>query len=407
LASEYRIQTEDRAIQDQLTSIQLEDLHTSGAYPKRPEVMVRGEGSHLWDAEGRKYLDLTSGQGVALLGHSHPKLVQAIQVQASKLITCHEIFYNDQRAALYERLATHLPSDLNRFFLCNSGAEAIEGAIKISRLLTERTEIIATRGGFHGRTMGALSATWNPRYRENFGPFLPDISHVPFNDIPAIEDAISSKTAAVLVEVVQGEGGVLPGGSDYLQSLRRLCDQHNAFLILDEIQTGLGRTGRWFAFQHHDVIPDILCLGKGIAGGLPMGVIAWKQSLGTLPKGSHGSTFGGNPLACAAAIATLQILEEEQLPQRSMALGEEFLYQLRDLDHPLLREVRGLGFMIGLVLRQRVTPVLKGLMARGILAIPAGPTVLRLLPPLMIERCDLEWSMTCIHETLEEIQRDR
>jgi len=391
---------------DQANILSVEDNHTSGAYPKRPAAIVRGKGIHVWDAEGRRYLDLTSGQGVALLGHSHPTLVEAVQRQASRLITCPEIFYNDQRAALYETLAAQLPQDLTRFFLCNSGAESVEGAIKIARLLTGRSELIATRGGFHGRTFGALSATWNPRYRKGFDPLLPDISHVPYNDIQAMEAAISGRTAAILVEVVQGEGGVTPSNTEYLPNLRRMCDQHGALLILDEIQTGLGRTGRWFAFQHYDVVPDMLCLGKGIAGGLPMGVVAWKRSLGTLPKGSHGSTFGGNPLVCAAALVTLQILQNEQLPQRAAELGEELLEQLRDLDHPLVREVRGVGLMIGLDLRQRVTPVLKSLMAHGILAVPAGPTVLRLLPPLVIGRSDLEEAKASIIESLEEIRRD-
>jgi acetylornithine/LysW-gamma-L-lysine aminotransferase len=350
-------------------------------------------------------LDLTSGQGVALLGHSHPALVEAVKRQASKLITCHEIFYNDQRAHLYEALAEIMPDNLSRFFLCNSGAEAIEGAIKIARLLTERSEIIATRGGFHGRTLGALSATWNPRYRKGFDPFLPDITHIPYNDTQALETTISSKTAAVLVEAIQGEGGVNPSNPEYLRSLRQICDHHGALLILDEIQTGLGRTGRWFACQHYDVTPDIMCLGKGIAGGLPMGIVAWKRSLGPLPRGSHGSTFGGNPLACAAALATLQILENEQLPQRALELGDAFLEQLHELNHPLVRNVRGLGLMIGLDLRQRVTPILKSLMAQGILALPAGATVLRLLPPLVIGQNDLERTRISIHKSLEEIQR--
>ena len=397
---------EGGSLLDQANILSVEDNHTSGAYPKRPAAIVRGEGIHVWDAEGRRYLDLTSGQGVALLGHSHPTLVEAVQRQASRLITCPEIFYNDQRAALYETLAAHMPQDLTRFFLCNSGAEAVEGAIKIARLLRGRSELIATRGAFHGRTFGALSATWNPRYRKGFDPLLPGISHVPYNDIQALEAAISDSTAAILVEVVQGEGGVVPSSSEYLQSLRRLCDQHGALLILDEIQTGLGRTGHWFACQHYDVIPDMICLGKGIAGGLPMGVVAWKRSLGTLPNGSHGSTFGGNPLVCAAALVTLQILQREQLPQRAAELGEEILKQLRDLDHPLVREVRGVGLMIGLDLRQRVTPVLKSLMARGILALPAGATVLRLLPPLVIGRSDMDGAIAAIIESLEEIRRD-
>jgi acetylornithine/LysW-gamma-L-lysine aminotransferase len=395
-----------KTVFDQANILSVEDHHTSGAYPKRPAAIVRGEGIHLWDAEGRNYLDLTSGQGVALLGHSHPGLVETLQEQAAKLITCPEIFYNDQRQAFYEDLAEKLPGNLSRFFLCNSGAEAIEGAIKIARLFTERTQVISTRGGFHGRTLGALSATWNPHYRKGFDPLLPEIVHVPFNDIEAMHSAISEKTAAVLLEVIQGENGVIPCSTEYMQNLRTLCDQHGILLIFDEVQTGLGRTGRWFACLQHEVTPNILCLGKGIAGGLPMGVVVWDRSLGTLPSGSHGSTFGGNPLVCAAARATLRILEEEQLPQAAASNGETLLEELRGFHHPLLREVRGAGLMIGLELRQRVTPVLKKLMSQGILALPAGPTVLRLLPPLIIARKDLEFATEEIIRAIEEMEND-
>ena len=388
------------------TILELEDRHTSGAYPKRPLAIVRGEGSYVWDEGDRRYLDLTGGQGVALLGHSHPEVVDAVRRQAQRLITCPEIFYNDQRANLMAELARLTPGSLNRLFLCNSGAEAVEAALKLARLITGRQEILAAAGGFHGRTMGALSATGVPKYRQPFEPLVPQISHFAYNDFEAAEEKITTQTAAVLLEVVQGEGGVMPAQAAFLQRVRELCHARGALLILDEIQTGLGRTGRWFACQHFGITPDVICLGKGIAGGLPMGAVVWDEALGTLPHGSHGSTFGGNPLACAAARATLAALEEEDLIPRSAERGRWLLEEIRKEAHPLVREVRGFGLMIGIELRVRVTPLLKELMEGGVLALPAGRTVLRLLPPLNIKRSQLEAARDSILSGLDHIQHE-
>ena len=384
--------------------LQAEDRYTSGAYPKRPVAIVRGQGVTVWDADGREYLDMTSGQGVAILGHSHPTLVKAVQQQAARMITCPEIFYNDQRANFYRDLAEYTPSGLERFFLCNSGAEAIEGAIKLARWATQRTGIVAIQRGFHGRTMGALSATWKADYRDPFAPLVPGFTHIPFNDLGGASSAVTHETAAVIVEVIQGEGGVHPVEGAYLRSLRQLCTERGALLILDEIQTGLGRTGRWFACEHFNVIPDVLCLGKGIAGGLPMGVVAWQCSLESLPRGSHGSTFGGNPLVCAAASTTLHILENENLIPRADQLGAWFLETARSHGHPLIRETRGKGLMIGIELRRRVTPLLKNLMEKGVLALPAGTNVLRLLPPLVVEKNHLERVLETLMESLNEMK---
>ncbi len=381
----------------------LEDTHTSGAYPKRPLTVVKGAGSTVWDEHGNSYIDATSGQGVALLGHSHPAVVEAISQQAATLITCPEIFYNDRRAELYALLATITPEGLNRFFLCNSGAEAIEGAIKVAVLLTGRSGIVAAKRGFHGRTLGALALTWNPKYREPFAAITSDtVSHIAYNDLAAAAEAITENTAAVVVEAVQGEGGVYPVDPDFLRGLRQLCDERGALLILDEIQAGLGRTGRWFAFEHAEVIPDVIALGKGIAGGVPMGAVCWQESLGTIPGGSHGSTFGGNPLACAAAIATLTTLRDEKLPQQAAETGTWLLEQLQAMNHPQVREIRGQGLIIGIELRGRVTPVLKRLQELGVLALPAGLNVLRLLPPLIITRDELQRILSAVREALDE-----
>jgi LysW-gamma-L-lysine/LysW-L-ornithine aminotransferase len=378
---------------------EVEDRYTSGAYSKRPLTLVYGKGSTVWDDAGNSYLDLTSGQGVALLGHAHPAVASAVAAQANTLITCPEIFYNDRRAQLYESLSTLLPN--RRFFLCNSGAEAMEGALKAARLLTGRSGIVASKRAFHGRTLGALGTTWNKDYREPFEGWTPNnISHISYNDLASADAAINDQTAAVVVEAVQGEGGVYPADPEFLAGLRRLCDERGALLIADEIQTGFGRTGRWFGFQHAEIEPDIISLGKGIAGGIPMGAVAWRESLGTLPSGSHGSTFGGNPLACAASVAALGALREIDAPSRSAELGAWLLDELRELNLPQVREIRGRGLMVGLELRGRVTPILQALQARGVLALPAGKTVLRLLPPLVITREELQRAIQAIREVL-------
>ncbi len=371
----------------------LEDQHTSGVYSKRPLTLVRGSGCTVWDDQGGAYLDATSGQGVALLGHSHPAVVEAVAQQAATLITCPEIFYNDRRAELYALLAEMLPDDFSRFFLCNSGAEAIEGALKAARLLTGRTGIVAVRRGFHGRTLGALGLTWNRDYREPFTGWTMPVTHLSPNDHDALATAITDQTAAVVVETVQGEGGVHITDADWLRALRQRCDETGALLVLDEIQTGLGRTGRWFGFQHSGITPDVVALGKGLAGGLPMGAVAWRAALGALPAGSHGSTFGGNPLTCAAAVASLTTLRDLDAPRRAAESGAWLLGELnRRHEAGLLtgvREMRGVGLMIGLELRGRVTPVLQRMQALGVLALPAGKTVLRLLPPLIIAEHEL------------------
>ncbi len=378
----------------------IESAHTSGVYPKRDLTIVCGEGAYLWDDQGRRYIDCVGGQGAANLGHSHPAIVEAISQQARTLISCPEIFYNDVRAAYLAELIAAAPGELDRAFLSNSGAEAIEAAIKFARISTGRREIVAAMRGFHGRTMGALSATWNKKYRGPFMPLVPDFAHIPYNNIAALEAAVNDATAAVLLEPVQGEGGVRPADPAFLQAARDLCDAHGALLIMDEIQTGFGRTGRLFASERYGVTPDILALAKSIAGGLPMGATLLGPRVGELPRMSHGSTFGGNPLAAAAARATLRVLQEDRLPQRAAVLGERTVDRLRRIDSPLIREVRGLGLMIGVELKIKVGPVLRALQERGVLALPAGATVLRLLPPLVISEEDLIYVIDAIEDVL-------
>ena len=379
---------------------EIEDRLGSGAYGKRPTALVRGQGVYVWDIAGRRYLDATSGQGVAALGHCHPAVSQAIAEQAQTLVTLHESFYSDRRAELLALLESVMPGDLSRFFLCNSGAEAIEGALKAAKLLTGRNGIVAAKRGFHGRTTGALSMTWTPKYRKPFQDWLPAVTHVAFNDIDAAGEAISETTAAVVVESVQGEGGVHPADTTYLQALRKRCDETGAMLILDEIQTGFGRTGKWFGFEHAGILPDIVALAKAIGGGLPMGAVCWRAAHGQIPRASHGSTFGGNPLACAASIATITTLRDEGLAERAAINGGWLMDELSALDLRGARAVRGRGLMVGLELRARVTPVLKALQECGLLALPAGQNTLRLLPPLIISRDELAQIVSAIKEVL-------
>ena len=373
------------------TVLQLEDELGAGTYYKRKIAMVRGQGARLWDETGREYIDCVGGQGSANLGHRNPYVVKALQEQAEKLITCTELFYNDQRALLLEKLSRITPDRITRFFLCNSGTESVEGALKFARLATGRTEIVAAMRGFHGKTMGALSATWNKEYREPFEPLVPGFSHVPFDNLQKARDAINEKTAAFVVEVIQGESGVRPGTFEYFQGVQNHCRETGALFILDEVQTGFARTGRIFALEHFALQPDILCMAKSLAGGIPMGAIGISDFVaGKLFKLAHTSTFGGSPLACAAANAAIQYLEDYHLAERARELGAEFINDLRNIPSPRIREVRGLGLMVGIELKEKSGPYIQKLMERDVLVLGAGPTVIRYLPPLVIEREDLQ-----------------
>jgi acetylornithine and succinylornithine aminotransferases/N-acetyl-ornithine/N-acetyl-lysine deacetylase len=386
--------------------IEVEAAHTSGVYGKRDVAIVRGQGALLWDADGHEYIDCAAGHGVANIGHGRTEIAAVLAAQAQRLITCPEIVYNDVRAQLLQKLSEVTPPGLEHFFLCNSGTEAVEGALKFARLATGRTGIVATLRGFHGRTMGALSATWEKHYRAPFAPLVPDVQHIRYNDLSAAENAITENTAAVLIELVQAEGGVHVGQTEYVQGLARLCRERGAMLIVDEVQTGFGRTGKLFACEHYDLSPDILCMAKSLAGGVPIGAIGLGPRVmesGRITKGVHGSTFGGNPLACAAALETLAIFERESLAARADRLGAHALERLRTVKSPLIREVRGCGLLIGVELTRRVQPYLEALLARGVLALPAGPNVLRLLPPLVISEIQLERALDIIAEVLSSV----
>ena len=370
--------------------IKTEDQFSVGVYQKRGLVLVRGQGAHVWDDAGREYIDCVAGIGVANVGHCHPAVVAAIQAQAAQLITCNELFYNDARARCLEHLDRVTPEGIDRFFLCNSGTEAVEGAIKFARMATGRKRVVAAMRGYHGNTLGSLSATWERKFREPFAPLVPDFAHAPFNDSSAFSEAIDDQTAAVILEAVQGEGGVRPATPDFLAAVRAACDAKGALLIIDEIQTGFGRTGKMFACEHMGVLPDILTMAKGIAGGIPMGAIGIDRRVGELEKQSHTSTFGGNPLACAAASAAITALVEEDLPRRAAETGAYFFDRVRAIASPRIREIRGLGLMIGIELKEKAGAFAQALMREGVLALLAGTTVLRFLPPLVITRDDID-----------------
>ena len=365
-------------------TISREAAHTSGLYQKRDLALVRGDGAVVWDDAGNRYIDCVGGQGSGNLGHANAAVADALARQARTLSFCTELFYNDRRAELYDRLARILPPSLDRIFLCNSGTEAIEGALKFARLATKRTKVVATMRGFHGKTMGALSATWGPEYRELFGPLLEGFSHIPFNKVEALDGALTTETSAFIVELVQGEGGVRPATREFIAEAARLCRERGVLLVVDEVQTGFGRTGTMFAIEQFGIVPDVLCLAKSIAGGIPMGAIAFSRALGELPKRSHSTTFGGNPLACAAAVAAIDEHLRLGLAAAAADRGRQLHEGLVSIESPRIREVRGLGLIQGIELKENAGPTLKRLQDNGVLALGAGPTVVRYLPPLVI-----------------------
>jgi acetylornithine/LysW-gamma-L-lysine aminotransferase len=374
-------------------------------YAKQTLTIVRGQGASLFDVNGVEYLDCSSGHGVANLGHAHPKIAEALYKQANTLITLFESFPNDQRAQLMEKITALVPG-LDRVFFCNSGTEAVEAAFKFARISTGRKNFIAAMRAFHGRTYGSLSATFNKKYREGFEPLLPGVSHVSYNNIEALDKAVNEETAAVILEVVQGEGGVYPASLEYIQAARRICDERGALLIVDEIQTGFGRTGKMFAVQHYGVTPDLLTCAKSLAGGVPMGAVLIGHNIKNLVPGVHGSTFGGNPLSCAAANAALDVILGEDLPGQAAAKGAYLMGKLKKIESPNIREVRGMGLMIGIEMKQKVTPYIKALQEKKIIALNAGLTVIRLLPPLVITYEQIDHLVEVLTEVLTQETND-
>lgn len=367
-------------------------------------ALERGEGAHVWDTDGNRYLDLLSGIAVNVLGHAHPKIVEAVTTQISKLGHSSNLYVNEPALQLAERLL-HLAGEPGKVFFCNSGAEANEAALKMSRR-TGRTKVVATLGGFHGRTMGALSLTGQPAKRTPFEPLVPGVSHVPFGDVAALEAAIDDDTAAFIVEPIQGEQGVVVPPEGYLQEARRITSEHGALLILDEVQTGIGRVGTWFAFQQAGIVPDVITLAKGIGGGLPLGAtIGFGAAADLFQPGQHGTTFGGNPVCCAAALAVLDTIAAEGLLEHASSVGKEIAAGVEALHHPAISGVRGAGLLLGIMLREAVSAKAAAAAQKaGYLINPIQPDVIRLAPPLILDESDAQSFVAALPTFFEEQQ---
>jgi acetylornithine/LysW-gamma-L-lysine aminotransferase len=384
-----------------LAAIRRSELeHQAPLYAKRDIALVRGERAYLYDSEGRRYLDAMSNYGVAVLGHGDPEFAAALADQLATLSTCHQSFFNDIRAAFLDELATIVPEGLTRSFLSNSGAEAVEAALKFARAATGRPRFVALKRGYHGRTLGALAATADAKYRAPFEPLTPETVHVPFDDVAALDAVIDETVAAVILEPIQGEGGIWPASAEFLVEARRLTGERGALLIADEIQTGF-RTGVPWAISASGVVPDLLVTAKALANGFPIGLTLMTEPIAAaIPAGAHGSTFGGNPLACRAGLVTLKALRDRGLYERSATLGAEIVEGVTALRSPKVRAVRGRGLMIGVELKERVTPTLKALQERGVLVLPAGPVTFRLLPPLIWQREQVDELLEALGATL-------
>jgi acetylornithine/LysW-gamma-L-lysine aminotransferase len=378
-----------------------EDKFLGNLYQRFPVTVERGLGAHVWDTNGKEYIDCMGGYGVALLGHQNERVTNALKAQLEKIITVHSSLYSKTREEFLENLFKVAPKKLSQVHLNNSGSEAIEAGMKFARKFTGKTEMVAMNGSYHGKTLGALSITFNPKYRKAFKPLVEKVSFSPFGDIEKLRETVNDQTAFVILEPIQGESGIHVAPDGFLQDVRKLCDEKGILLIFDEIQAGLGRTGKMWAHQHWDTAPDILCLAKGIAGGVPMGATLVKPDiLDCISKGEHSSTFGGNPLSCAAGTATIQALTQDKLVENSENMGKLFRQGLDELKekHSVIREVRGKGLMIGIELKFEVRDILMEGIEKGLLLLYSGRNILRLLPPLVITEEDVTKSLQILDE---------
>ena len=379
-----------------------EDDFMGALYQRFPVTIEKGVGAHVWDVNGKEYIDCMGGYGVAIVGHQNKRVVKAIKEQVDKIITVHSSLYNKTREEFLKTLISLAPKGLTQVHLNNSGAEAVEAAMKFARKFTGKKGMVAMKGSYHGKTLGALSLTFNPKYKKAFEPLVEKVSFASFGDIESLRSTIDEDTAFVILEPIQGESGINVAPDGFLQEVRKICDEKGILLIFDEIQAGLGRTGRLWACEHWNTAPDILCLAKGIAGGVPMGATLVRPDiLASMSKGEHSSTFGGNPLSCAAGIATLQALTQDGLIENSQKMGEFFREGLEKLKekHTIIREIRGKGLMIGVELKFEVKDILMNLIKEGVLMLYSGRNILRILPPLVITKEDI----TKVLETLDKV----
>ncbi|BDQ30417.1 acetylornithine/acetyl-lysine aminotransferase [Nitrosopumilus zosterae] len=387
-----------------------EDQFMGSLYQRFPVTVERGVGSHVWDSNGKEYIDCMGGYGVALVGHQNQRVNNAIKEQVDKIITVHSSLYNKTREEFLKTLIGLAPKGLTQVHLNNSGAEAIEAAIKFARKFTGKKGMVAMKGSYHGKSLGALSLTFNPKYKKAFEPLVEKVSFASFGDIESVRAAIDDDTAFVILEPIQGESGIIVAPEGFLQDVRKLCDEKGILLIFDEIQAGLGRTGRLWACEHWNTAPDILCLAKGIAGGVPMGATLVRPDiLAAMSKGEHSSTFGGNPLSCAAGTAALKALTEDGLIENSEKMGKIFREGLEKLKekHTIIREIRGKGLMIGIELKFEVRDILMGLIDKGVLMLYSGRNILRVLPPLVISEDDITKVLHALDSVLTEEEQKR
>ncbi len=387
-----------------------EDQFMGNLYQRFPVTIERGLGSHVWDIDGKEYIDCMSGYGVALVGHKNTRVNNAIKEQIDKIITVHSSLYNKTREEFLTTLVGLAPEGLTQVHLNNSGAEAIEAAMKFARKFTGKKGMVAMKGSYHGKSFGALSLTFNPKYRKAFAPLVDKVTFASYGDIESLRQAIDDDTAFVILEPIQGESGIIVAPQGFLQKVREICNQRGIVLIFDEIQAGLGRTGRLWACDHWDTVPDILCLAKGIAGGVPMGATLVRPDiLAAMSKGEHSSTFGGNPISCAAGIAALRAITEDGLIENAEKMGELFRKGLEEIKerHTMIREIRGKGLMIGIEIKFEVRDILMALIKRGILMLYSGRNVLRILPPLVISKEDVTKVLHALDSILTEEEQKR
>lgn len=387
-----------------------EDKYVANIFQRFPVNIVRGRGTRVWDAADVEYIDCMGGYGVALVGHCNERVVNAIRNQVERLIVCHMSLYNDTRLRFLEKLARVGPPGLDKIFFSNSGAEAVEAALKFSRKFSGKTGVIAMTGGYHGKTFGALSVTHNEKYRKSFLPLLDGVKFVSYVDASKVEDAIDETTGSVILEPIQGETGIIVPPDGVVQSIREICDRRKLVLIFDEIQSGLGRTGKMWAGQNWNTIPDIMCIAKGVAGGLPMGLtFSRPEIIECIRVGEHSSTFSGNPLACAAGCATLEALTEDKLVDNASKVGKFFMEGLLMLKekHRIIREVRGRGMMLALELRFDVKEILLDALKRRLLLLYSGRNIIRLLPPLVMDEDTVSDALSVIDQVLSEEEKRR
>jgi len=387
-----------------------EDQFMGNLYQRFPVTIEKGVGSHVWDVDGKEYIDCMGGYGVALVGHKNERVNNAIKEQIDKIITVHSSLYNKTREEFLKTLIGLAPESLTQVHLNNSGAEAIEAAMKFARKFTGKKGMVAMKGSYHGKSFGALSLTFNPKYRKAFAPLVEKVSFASYGDIESLRSVIDDDTAFVILEPIQGESGIIVAPEGFLQEVRKLCDEKGILLIFDEIQAGLGRTGRLWACDHWNTAPDILCLAKGIAGGVPMGATLTRPDiLASISKGEHSSTFGGNPISCAAGTAALKAITEDGLIENSDKMGKLFREGLEKLKekHSMIREIRGKGLMIGIEMKFEVKDILMGLIKKGVLMLYSGRNILRILPPLVISEDDVTKVLHALDSVLTEEEEKR